>query len=120
MSWVSVVAFAKALDALEEALGEPMSSIVRDATIQRFEFCVELSWKTARRVMGTSSSAPRNVFREMAAEGLVTDLDLWFGFLDARNLSSHVYNEAIAEKVFASAKAFLPVGRDLQLKLEAI
>jgi hypothetical protein len=35
--------FSKALISLEKALNEPKSDIVRDASIQRFEFCVELA-----------------------------------------------------------------------------
>ncbi len=43
----SYAEFEKALKALDEALREPKNSIVRDASIQRFEFCVELAWKTS-------------------------------------------------------------------------
>lgn len=37
--------FEKALRRLEEALDKPESAIVRDASIQRFEFTFELAWK---------------------------------------------------------------------------
>jgi hypothetical protein len=55
---VSIEEYSKALLSLEEALALPKTDIVRDATIQRFEFCVELAWKTAKKVMGTQTSAP--------------------------------------------------------------
>jgi len=114
----SVELYRKALDALDEALRAPKTSIVRDASIQRFEFCVELARKTAKKVMGTASSAPRTVIREMADAGLVDDPKAWFGFLDARNLSVHTYNEALAEQVYATACEFLSVGRLLLQRLE--
>lgn len=52
---VSIKEYSKALLSLEEALSLPKNDIVRDATIQRFEFCIELAWKTSKKVMGTQT-----------------------------------------------------------------
>ena len=41
----------KALDRFGEALQEPESSIVLDATVQRFEFSYELMWKTLKNFL---------------------------------------------------------------------
>ena len=49
--------------------------------------------------MGSASSAPKVVIREMAQAGLVNDPEVWFGFLEARNLSSHSYDEEVAKKI---------------------
>lgn len=114
---VSTVELEKALISLEKVLLEPKTDITRDATIQRFEFCVELSWKTAKKIMGTNSVAPRIVVREMAAQRLIKNPDEWFTYLDARNESSHTYKEDIAEKVYSVAKAFLPEGKALLDKM---
>jgi nucleotidyltransferase substrate binding protein (TIGR01987 family) len=108
----------KALAALKIALNSEKTDLNRDATIQRFEFCVELSWKTAKKVMGSSSSAPKPVIREMAAQGLIADPDLWFEFLDARNDSSHTYKEEIAERVYSVAQKFFSHGESLLAKLK--
>lgn len=116
----SYAEYEKALKALAEALAEPKNSIVRDATIQRFEFCVELAWKASKKMLGTASSAPKIVIREMAQAGLIQDPQIWFDFLEARNLSSHTYKEEMAEKVYAVAKSFLPEGQALLLKLKSI
>ncbi len=116
----SYTEFEKALKSLDEALREPKTSIVRDASIQRFEFCVELAWKTAKKMLGTSSSAPKLVIREMADNGLIDQPEEWFAFLEARNLSSHTYKEALAEKVYTVAKDFLPNGQSLLKKLKAL
>jgi nucleotidyltransferase substrate binding protein (TIGR01987 family) len=111
--------YEKALIALAEALALKKDSITRDASIQRFEFCVELAWKTAKKVMGTASTAPKSVIREMAQSGFLDDPEEWFGFLEARNLSSHTYKEELAEKVYAVAKVFLPKGQILLQKLKS-
>lgn len=114
----SLSEFEKALASLERALLETKTDITRDATIQRFEFCVELAWKTAKRTMGTGSTAPRVVIREMAMQGLIQDPENWFAFLEARNMSSHTYKEELAEKVYQVAKDFLPHGKALIKKLK--
>ena len=108
----------KALAALEKALKEPKNDITRDATIQRFEFCVELVWKTAKKALGTTSTAPRTVVREMASQGWIPDPQAWFGYLEARNLSSHTYREDLAEKVYSVAKEFLPDGQAVLKKIQ--
>jgi nucleotidyltransferase substrate binding protein (TIGR01987 family) len=41
----------KALATLDEVLEQPFSIIVRDATIQRFEYCFELSWKVLKKAL---------------------------------------------------------------------
>ncbi len=114
-SWAEL---QKALTALKIALNSEKTDLNRDATIQRFEFCVELSWKTAKKVMGSSSSAPKAVIREMASQGLIADPELWFEFLDARNDSSHTYKEEIAERVYSVAQKFFSHGESLLEKLK--
>jgi nucleotidyltransferase substrate binding protein (TIGR01987 family) len=110
---VSKEEFSKALDSLEASINEAKTDITRDATIQRFEFCVELAWKTSKKVMGTSTSAPKQVIREMAQANLITDVDFWLKSIDQRNLSSHTYNEDLAEEVYNFAKEFLPKAQAL-------
>ena len=113
-----VTTYAKAVDALDRVLSLPKDDVTRDATIQRFEFCVELAWKTARRVMGTSAAAPKQVVREMFRAELIDDVDLWLLSIDQRNLSSHTYNEALAEQVYQFAQDFLPRAQGLKKRLE--
>lgn len=108
----------KALNALGEALRMQKSSIVRDATIQRFKFCVELSWKTAKKILGTNTGGPKPVFREMAQAGLIEDPVFWLEAVDMRNLSSHTYKEELAEKVYAYAKDFHPIAAKLLERLK--
>ena len=103
---VSIEEFEKAIVSLEKVLALPLDDVVRDAAIQRFEFCIELSWKTARKVMGTQTSAPKQVIREMAQNGSIDDVQLWFEALEKRNQSSHTYNEDLANEVFLFLKDF--------------
>jgi nucleotidyltransferase substrate binding protein (TIGR01987 family) len=112
--------FNKAVDALERALCLPKDDITRDASIQRFEFCVELAWKSARKVMGTATSAPKQVIREMAQAGIIDNVEFWLISIDQRNLSSHTYNEVLADQVYAFATEFLIHVKTLRAKLQEL
>jgi nucleotidyltransferase substrate binding protein (TIGR01987 family) len=115
---VSLDELSKALVSLEEALTVEKTDISRDASIQRFKFCVELSWKFAKKVMETSATAPKQVIREMAQNGFIEDVGFWLKSIDQRNLSSHTYNEKLAEEVFAFAASFLNPAKQLLKKLQ--
>lgn len=121
---VSITEFEKALIALSESLEfakqstDPMIyKIARDASIQRFEFCVELAWKTSAKVLGSASTTAKPVIREMAQNGLIDSPEKWFEFIEARNRSSHTYDENQAKLVFSSATDFLAHGQNLHKKL---
>ena len=116
---VSLYELSKALVSLEKALTVEKTDISRDASIQRFEFCVELSWKSARKIMGTSATAPKQVVREMAQNGLIENVEFWLKSIDQRNLSSHTYNEKLAEEVYAFAESFLEPAKQLLTRLNA-
>ncbi|WP_366921537.1 nucleotidyltransferase substrate binding protein [Metallumcola ferriviriculae] len=78
----------KALSSLEEALSQPYSVFIRDATIQRFEYTFELSWKLLRRVAkieGREANSPRQAIRVTYETGIIKDIDLWFEMLEDRN-----------------------------------
>lgn len=125
MATASKFEFEKALIALEEAHSEcshqvPNSKafkLFRDATIQRFEFCVELGWKVAIKSLGLPSTSPKPALREMLRAGLITDIDRWFDFIEARNKSSHTYDENIAAEVFSEISDFISFARELLSKI---
>ncbi len=104
----STLELTKAVTKLQEALAQPKNEFLRDSTIQRFEFCVELAWKTSKKIMGTSTTAPKDVIREMAQSSYIANLDIWLTAIDMRNLSSHTYKEELAERVYDFARMFLP------------
>jgi len=80
---------------------------------------VELAWKSAKKVMGTSTSAPKQVIREMAQSGFIEDVESWLKSIDQRILSAHTYNEKLAEEVFAFAESFLNPAKQLLTKLQS-
>jgi nucleotidyltransferase substrate binding protein (TIGR01987 family) len=115
---VTVVEFEKALLTLQEALVElskvskkdqlSQYRMIRDALVQRFEFSVELAWKTAAKSLGSSSTAPKPVIREMAQNSFISDVQKWFDFIEGRNKTSHAYDEDIADAIVKIAQSFYP------------
>lgn len=116
-------ALKDSLNSLEDILKQPINEYLRDGVIQRFEYTFELSWKMINRYFKTIGinnipNGPKPLLREAAREGLIDDIDAWFDFLEARNLTSHTYNEEFAEKVYEISKKFPASVKILISKLE--
>ncbi len=110
--------FEKALASLDEALAEfdrTQSQFVKDACIQRFEYTYELAHKLLKRKLEAMSPNPSEIdqmsFPDMIRSGaerglLANGWDEWRRFRDARNATSHAYNEKKANEVFERIPAF--------------
>jgi nucleotidyltransferase substrate binding protein (TIGR01987 family) len=101
----------KALVTLESALvPSAHTELERDGVIQRFEYCFELSWKVAKRVLEesgvTTATTPKSVIRELGNRGWIKSVEQWFDFLNARNASAHTYVNKTAQEVFLKARQF--------------
>ena len=107
---LSLLPFEKALQSLTLVLKEKENAITRDAAIQRFKYTFELSWKVLRRYFKINNNLEifnvKDIFREAGKQGLIEKVEKWFEYLEARNLTSHTYDEAIADKVYTKAKKF--------------
>jgi nucleotidyltransferase substrate binding protein (TIGR01987 family) len=97
----------KALGTLREILREPFSIIVRDATIQRFEYTFEAFWKCVREYLrvkeGIVCNSPKGCFRELFSLGTLIseeEAGALLVMVDDRNLTSHAYREAVAKAIF--------------------
>ncbi len=106
-------AFALLRDALKDG-PEPLSLLEKQGVIQRFEFCFELAWKTAKDFLEDgglviSPITPRQVLKEAFAAKLIADGQAWIEMLDHRNLLSHTYDSAVFEQAVESIAArYLP------------
>lgn len=109
--------YTNAVSRLKEAISQPKNEFIRDSVIQRFEFCVELAWKSAKKSMGTQTSSPKDVIREMAQSSYIDNIELWLRAIDMRNLSSHTYKEDLAEQVYGFVCSFYPEFESLAERL---
>ena len=99
----------KANQRLKEVIELKPTRINKDATIQRFEFTFELGWKTMQehtKNQGLECFGPNNCIREAARIKLIDNPEQWIGFLKARNLIAHTYNEKIADRIYRKATKF--------------
>ena len=103
-----------------------LTDTTRSGVIQNFEVAYEQSWKTLRRWMmhyqGVSDSEimqRRQLYRLAAKNGLLDDVEAWWGFHEARNRTSHTYNPAIALEVADTARVFAPLCAQLIETLKA-
>jgi nucleotidyltransferase substrate binding protein (TIGR01987 family) len=102
---------------LQEALEggvEQLSILEKEGVVQRFEFTLELAWKTLKDYLEYSGVViepvtPRNVLKEAFAAKILPDGQVWIDMLDHRNLLSHTYDEAAFNTaVDALAGRYLP------------
>lgn len=117
------VDFKDALARLKEATQLEATSIHKDATIQRFEFCFELSWKfmqAVARFQGLAANSPRESIRVAAQLGLIDNPEVWFGYLEALNLTTHTYDESTADEVYQVAKEFVGDGKRFLQAVEVL
>lgn len=96
--------YRKALQKLEEVLEAPKNEIVRDSSIQRFEFTLDLSWKMLKAYLeetkGVLCHNPKDCFREAYRQKVIGYDDKWIHLVDLRNETSHTYNEDLAETIY--------------------
>lgn len=102
----------RALKTLEEIFETPYSIIVRDAAIQRFEYCFEIGGKFLKEFLrsqeGVICNSPKACFREAFKNGLLDESEtvLALQMTDDRNLTSHTYHDEIADEIFSRLKQY--------------
>ncbi len=105
------------------ALADPgLREQLRNSVIQCFEFTYELSWKMLKRYLEETEANPAEIdigtFQNLIRLGneralLRSDWYQWKTYRQARTDSSHTYDAAKAEAVFAVAPDFLAEARAL-------
>jgi nucleotidyltransferase substrate binding protein (TIGR01987 family) len=120
----------KALVSLKEAWVEYQKDIsntfVRDSVIQRFEYTFDLSHKILRRFLAETEPGRDEVIELMFNDLirlankrglLLNNLETWDKYRNARNLTSHTYDELNAEKIMIIIPVFI---EDVETELTAI
>ena len=135
---LDLTSLRKAIESLERAvsltnddtffagLSDEARETIKSGVIQNFEVAYEPCWKYVQRWLRENHPAeqaeiPRarkELFRLAARFGLIEDPLPWFAYGDARNLTSHTYNEDTAESVFQTAILFAKDARQLLQKLQ--
>jgi nucleotidyltransferase substrate binding protein (TIGR01987 family) len=117
-------ALARLEEGFVDAANYPNLLTVRDGVIQRFEIAMDLSWKLMQRTLKEIYQlddglllSKKDIFRQAAKYRLLDDTEAWLGHYEARNRTSHIYDNAEASRTFERASAFLA---DAKITLERL
>lgn len=90
-------------NAIKLAHSRPLTDLEKQGLIQAFEFTHELSWNVMKDYFvyqGNSEiTGSRDAVREAFSKGLLDDGEGWMEMIKSRNLSSHTYNQKIADEI---------------------
>jgi nucleotidyltransferase substrate binding protein (TIGR01987 family) len=132
---LDLTSLREALAALEKSLHFLNSEMAKDAdlreqfrnsAIQCFEFTHELAFKMLKRQLERMAADPASVdtmaymdiVRSGAEAGLVADVARFRDYREKRNITSHTYDVAQAEKIAAVLEDFRKDVRHLLVELE--
>lgn len=114
-----LTSFEKAANKLNEILiryaQNPLDDAIRDSVIQRFEFTYSIALKTLRKYFIERAFIIEDVnqmsFNDMIRTAnqfnlLKSNLEKWTEYREMRNLTSHTYDEVIAQKVVSIIPEF--------------
>ena len=124
--------YQKALKKLIEGIGlldgEPLEQdlkdIVNEGLIQRFEFTHELAWNVMKdyaTFQGVNEiRGSRDAIRYALQQDLISD-SLWMETINARNLTSHDYNQETANDIADKIKnCYVQLFLDFEEKMKSL
>ncbi len=102
---------------------EELSVLEKQGLVKAFEYTYELAWTTLKDFLEFQGQkdlyGSRDATRKAFALGLIEDGDGWMDMLQSRNLTSHTYNEEVAEEICrAVVGIYSPLFRKLEAKLD--
>lgn len=122
--------FHRAFQLLRQAITlsqeRDLSQLEQEGTVQRFEYCWELAWKTIKDYLEfqgvvLETITPRAVLKAAFAAGLIDDGEGWMAALDARNKMAHTYNVKVFEQVVKAIETrYLELLAQLDEKMLAV
>jgi nucleotidyltransferase substrate binding protein (TIGR01987 family) len=120
-----VRAFRRLDDAVQLKQSRDLSELEEQGLIQAFEFTHELAWKVLKDYLEEQGVigliASKDSTREAFKLGLIEDGDVWMEMIKLRNLTSHTYNEQVAEEVSsATVQQFYPAFVQFSKKFTAL
>lgn len=114
----------QSVKSLEDILKEPVSIIIRDATIQRFEYTFEAFWKFVHEYLknkeGKICNSPKSCFRELFALEILNEeeTEKCLVMTDMRNTTSHTYKEEVAKAIYAQIPEYCVLMKKTISRLE--
>lgn len=89
-------AFLQLSDAVDKI--EKLDTLSKEGLIQRFEYTLELSWKTLKDYLESKeviAKFPKDVIKQSFQADLIDNGEIWMNMLEKRNILTHTYDEKI-------------------------
>jgi len=121
--WIETYrSLGEALERFHEIIEEPedKNSYVKDATIQRFEFCIELSWKLFKKIgesEGMEIPTPKAALKAAFSMKFIKEETIWLNMMEDRNITSHTYRESLAKEVYLRVRHYHDAMKDAHEKV---
>lgn len=118
--------YKKALRQLQSAVElraqRGLSSLEKQGVIQAFEFTHELAWNVLKDYLqdqgNPSVKGSKDATRAAFKVELIADGEGWMAMIQSRNVSSHTYNEQIADELVDAVVAqYFPLFVALQAEM---
>jgi len=114
--------FEKSFKLLEKYSNQDIKTEIEKAgIIQFFEINFELAWKVLKDYLesqGFVVKSPREAIKQAFQAGLIEEGHIWMDALSKRNLTTHTYDEELAETFVKDIKqVYVPIFKSLYEKL---
>lgn len=101
--------------------------IVRDGTIQRFEYCTDLIWKVLKiyleevEKVEIENTSPRGILREAVNIKFLSEAEgkACMKMVDSRNKTSHIYHAEMAEDIAENISDYYALMKKIIDRLQA-
>ncbi len=119
--------YRKAMEKLRDAISEndkrEMSDLEKEGLIQRFEYTFELAWKTLQDLFYYKGyqdiKGPNPVLKQALLDGYIKGESKWRKMKNARELTSHTYNEKTANEIVSKIiEEFYDLLFELKVRLD--
>lgn len=115
------IKFKESLNRLKNALKfasrAKKDPLYYDAISKAFEIALEYSWKYLKELVeeeGIDVVSPKDAIRRAGEIGIIRDVELWIGYINARNVAVHDYLGVPSADYIRIAKEFSEVARKLK------
>ena len=121
--------FKKALIQLEDAvvLGNQreLTKLEKQGVIQAFEFTHELAWNVLKGFLEDQGKqnirGSKDATRAAFKVSLIIDGEQWMAMIQSRNISSHTYDEKVAESlVMVIFDCYFPLFKAFEFEMESL
>jgi len=121
--------FKKALiqlgDAVELSQQRKLTKLEKQGVIQAFEFTHELAWNVLKDFLEDQGEqnirGSKDATRAAFKVSLISDGEQWMAMIQSRNVSSHTYDEQVAESLVAVIiDGYFPLFETLKSEMECL